>query len=205
MPIFNIEEKKILFVRIPRAGGDHIYDWLETCGTASLLQQGSIKSLKVPPQHLPYGDIVSLLGIVWDYAFAVVRNPYQRLEREFFSSLTEEQKTDPKTWPDFTRWVILQLNNANVDSFYQKNHFCPQNELVGEGVDIYRLEDGLSVLQDNLRFVTSIQFDDISEYPVDDYHEYIAWTNDSIRAVNRFYSEDFSFFGYEKKQPVYLT
>jgi hypothetical protein len=203
MPIFNIEEKNILFVRIPSAGGDHIYDWLETCGTASLLQQSSIKSLKVHPQHLPYDDIVSLLGIVWDYAFAVVRNPYQRLEREFFSSLTEEQKVDPKTWPDFTRWIVLQLDNANIDSFYQQNHFCPQNELVGEGVDVYRLEDGLSVLQDNLRFVTSIQFDDISEYPIDNYHDHIFWTNDSIRAVNQFYSDDFSFFGYEKKQPIY--
>ena len=205
MPIFNMEDKTVLFVRIPRAGGDHIYDWLDKCGTASLLQQSAIKSLRVPPQHLPYNDIVALLGNVWDYAFAVVRNPYQRMEREFFSSLTKEQQADSAKWPDFTRWVTLQLNNACVDPFYQQNHFCPQNELVGGGLDVYRLEDGLAGLQDKLHSVVDIQCEKIAEYPIDSYHDDIVWTNDSIRAVNRFYEKDFSLFNYEKKQPVYRS
>ena len=204
MPIFNMEDKKVLFVRIPRAGGDHIYDWLDKCGTASLLQQSAIGSLRVPPQHLPYNDIVALLGNVWDYAFAVVRNPYQRMEREFYSSLTPEQQCNPAKWPDFTRWVVLQLNNAIVDPYYQENHFCPQNELVGDGLDIYRLEDGLSDLQDRLHSVVDIKCDKISEYPIDNYHNDIVWANDSIRAVNRFYEKDFARFGYEKREASYL-
>jgi hypothetical protein len=204
MPIFNMEDKKVLFVRIPRAGGDHIYDWLEQCGQVSLLQQSAIKSLRVPPQHLPYNDILALLGNIWDYAFAVVRNPYRRMEREFYYSLTQEQQQDPKKWPDFTRWVILQLNNANVDPFYQQNHFCPQNELVGEGLDIYRLEDGLSGLQDKLHSVVNVKCENISEYPVDSYHEKIHWTNDTLSAVNRFYGVDFSMFGYEMIKPDYI-
>ena len=204
MPIFNMEDKRVLFVRIPRAGGDHIYDWLDKCGSVSLLQQSAIKSLRVPPQHLPYNDILALLGNVWDYAFAVVRNPYQRMEREFFSSLTEEQQADFTKWPDFTRWVVLQLNNAYVDSFYQQNHFCPQSELVGEGLDVYRLEDGLSILQDKLHVVVGVQCEKISEYPVDDYHKNIIWTNDSLSAVNRFYAKDFAMFGYEVKKPSYI-
>lgn len=203
MPIFNMEEKKVLFVRIPRAGGDHIYDWLDKCGSASLLQQSDIKTLRVPPQHLPYGDIVALLGNVWDYAFAVVRNPYQRMEREFFYSLTQEQQKDFTKWPDFTRWVTLQLANAHIDSFYQQNHFCPQNEMVGEGLDIYRLEDGLTGLQDKLHSVVNIQCEKIAEYSVDDYHEKITWSNDALNAVNRFYSEDFSMFGYDVIKPKY--
>ena len=63
MPIFKLQDKQVLFVRIPRAGGDHIYDWLAACGSVSLLQQAEIKSLRVPPQHLPYGDILSLIHI----------------------------------------------------------------------------------------------------------------------------------------------
>lgn len=203
MPIFNMEDKKVLFVRIPRAGGDHIYDWLDQCGEVSLLQQSAIKSLKVPPQHLPYNDILALLGKVWDYAFAVVRNPYQRMEREFFCSLTKEQQQDSSKWPDFTRWVTIQLNNAHVDPFYQQNHFCPQSELVGEGLDIYRLEDGLSGLQDKLLSVADIKCEKISEYPVDSYHEKIIWTNDALNAVNRFYCDDFAMFNYQKVQPNY--
>lgn len=203
MPIFNMEDKKVLFVRIPRAGGDHIYDWLEQCGSLSLLQQSAIKSLKVPPQHLPYNDIVALLGTIWDYAFAVVRNPYQRMEREFFYSLTKDQQLNPDKWPDFTRWVILQLNNANVDPFYQENHFYPQNEMIGDGLDVYRLEDGLSGLQDKLHSVTGIQCQKISEYPIDNYHEKIIWSNDALSAVNRFYCEDFSMFGYVMIKPKY--
>jgi hypothetical protein len=54
------------------------------------LQQSAIKSLRVPPQHFPNNDILALLGNVFDYAFAVVLNPYQRMVREFFS-LTKEQ------------------------------------------------------------------------------------------------------------------
>lgn len=203
MPIFNMEDKKVLFVRIPRAGGDHIYDWLEKCGSVSLLQQTTIKSLRVPPQHLPYNDIVALLGNAWDYAFAVVRNPYQRMEREFFSSLTKEQQADSTKWPDFTRWVVLQLNNAHVDPYYQEGHFCPQAEFADEGLDVYRLEEGLAGLQDKLQDVANIQCDKIAEYPIDSYHKQIIWSNDSLRAVNRFYSEDFSMFGYKIIKPEY--
>lgn len=204
MPIFNMEDKKVLFVRIPRAGGDHIYDWLDKCGSVSLLQQSAIKSLRVPPQHLPYNDIVALLGNVWSYAFAVVRNPYQRMEREFYSSLTKEQQLDSDKWPDFTRWVILQLNNVNVDPFYQENHFCPQSEMVGDGLDVYRLEDGLTGLQDKLQAVINVQCDRIAEYPVDVYHEKIIWSNDALSAVNRFYSNDFTQFGYKVNKPEYI-
>lgn len=200
-----MEDKKVLFVRIPRAGGDHIYDWLDKCGSVSLLQQSAIKSLRVPPQHLPYNDILALLGNVWDYAFAVVRNPYQRMEREFYSSLTKEQQVNPEVWPDFTRWVILQLNNAHVDPFYQENHFCPQSDLVGDGLDVYRLEDGLSVLQEKLHSVIDNDCEKISEYPVEDYHQHIVWTNDSLSAVNRFYANDFSRFKYKKMNPVYSS
>ena len=198
-----MEEKSVLFVRIPRAGGDHIYDWLDKCGSASLLQQSAIKSLRVPPQHLPYDDIVALLGRVWDYAFAVVRNPYQRMEREFFYSLSKEQQKDFTKWPDFTRWVTLQLNNVCVDPFYQENHFCPQNEMVGEGLDVYKLEDGLAGLQDKLHSVMNVQCEKISEYSVDDYHDKITWSNDALNAVNRFYSEDFTMFGYDVIKPEY--
>ena len=198
-----MEDKKVLFVRIPRAGGDHIYDWLEQCGSVSLLQQSAIKSLKVPPQHLPYNDIVALLGTIWDYGFAVVRNPYQRMEREFFYSLTQEQQLNSDKWPDFTRWVILQLNNANVDPFYQENHFFPQNEMIGDGLDVYRLEDGLSGLQDKLHSVVGIQCQKISEYPINSYHEKITWSNDALSAVNRFYCDDFLKFNYAIFKPEY--
>jgi hypothetical protein len=204
MPIFNMEDKKVLFVRIPRAGGDHIYDWLDKCGSVSLLQQSAIKSLRVPPQHLPYDDILALLGNVWDYAFAVVRNPYQRMEREFFYSLTQEQQVDSSKWPDFTRWVTIQLNNAHIDSFYQDNHFCPQSELVGYGLDVYRLEDGLSGLQEKLQAVVDINCALIAEYPVESYHKEINWSNDALSAVNRFYSKDFSQFGYSLIKPEYI-
>jgi hypothetical protein len=205
MPIFNMEDKKVLFVRIPRAGGDHIFDWLEKSGSVSLLQQSAIKSLRVPPQHLPYNDILALLGNVWDYSFAVVRNPYQRMEREFFSSLTKEQQADSSIWPDFTRWVVLQLNNAHVDPYYQENHFCPQSEFIGEGLDVYRLEDGLQGLQKKLRSVVEKNGESISEYPLDDYHQKIIWKNDALSAVNRFYSNDFKQFEYDMTPVVYMS
>jgi hypothetical protein len=205
MPIFNMEDKKVLFVRIPRAGGDHIFDWLEKSGSVSLLQQSAIKSLRVPPQHLPYNDILALLGNVWDYSFAVVRNPYQRMEREFFSSLTKEQQADSGKWPDFTRWVVLQLNNAHVDPYYQENHFCPQSEFIGEGLDVYRLEDGLQGLQKKLRSVVEKNGGSISEYPLDDYHQKIIWKNDALSAVNRFYSNDFKQFEYDMTPVVYIN
>lgn len=203
MPIFNLEDKKVLFVRIPSAGGDHIYDWLDSCGTVSLLQQSAIKSLRVPPQHLPYNDIIALLGNAWDYSFSVVRNPYARIEREYFISLTDEQKTDPLTWPDFTRWVVLQLSNAHLDCFYKGNHFCLQSSMVGDDLDIYRLEDGLSILQENLSSLANIKGEKIAEYPQKSYHEHIVWTNDALSAVNRFYKADFERFFYTMKKPDY--
>ncbi|MBL4798153.1 MAG: hypothetical protein JKY50_12110 [Oleispira sp.] len=204
MPIFKIKNKQVLFVRISRAGGDHIYDWLDKCGSVSLLQQREIKSLRVPPQYLPYNDILALLGEVWDYAFAVVRNPYQRIEREFYSSLSKEQRGNTKLWPDFSRWVTLQLNNATVDPFYHQNHFCLQSESVGYGLNVYRLEDGLSGLQEKLHSVIGTVCEIIPEYPIENYHKEIVWNNDAIRAVNRFYLEDFKQFNYEMRSANYL-
>lgn len=203
LPIFRVFNKRILFVRVPCAGGAYIHDHLLKVGSVILLQD-QIASLRVPPQHLPYSEIVSLLGDdAWDFNFTVVRNPYARMECEFYNSLPEFIRERPCMWPDFTRWVVLQLNNACVDPFYQKNHFRPQSEMLGAGLNVYRLEDGLDILQDELTKILEVPFDDILPYELQSYHQFIHWGNDALSAVNRYYEDDFNVLGYNKRKTTY--
>lgn len=75
--------------------------------------------------------------------------------------------------------------------------------MVGDGLDIYRLVDGLTGLQDKLQAVVDIKCDKIAAYHIDSYHKEIVWTNNSLNAVNRFYSNDFSMSSYDIIKPEY--
>ena len=85
MPFFSNKNYKILFIHIPKTGGTTIEDFLCDSFKISFHTIGVPSALKITPQHLQIKDIELLFnGKEWDYAFSVVRSPYERLKSEFF-------------------------------------------------------------------------------------------------------------------------
>ena len=80
----------------------------------------------IPPQHLRWRDFDYLLNApTFDYAFAVVRDPYARLESEYYWSHRNTDKTgDP--WNDFNSWAERQLERVRENPMHAGNHFAPQ-------------------------------------------------------------------------------
>ncbi|HFU74845.1 MAG TPA: hypothetical protein ENK66_01225, partial [Arcobacter sp.] len=101
VPLFTNNKYKILFVHIPKTGGTSIEKWLSKYFTMTFSSPIPPTAMKVCPQHLQIKDLQILLGDnTWDYAFSIVRNPYQRIESEYFYRMKSR-----KIQPDFSTWV----------------------------------------------------------------------------------------------------
>src|SRR4051812_12515930 len=104
MPIFTIGKKRILFIHIPKTGGVSITRWLREKGTIAFSALDYPSTFRCNPQHFTMSDILFLFGgVAWDRAFTIVRDPYDRIESEFFwrhniKSYRLGLQTDFATW-----------------------------------------------------------------------------------------------------------
>jgi hypothetical protein len=79
------------------------------------------------------------------------------------------------------------------------NHIRPQNELVPEGAEVFRMEDGYGRLIDWLDQVTASRRPDLSvNHLLKRDRGHIELNRETVNAVVRFYRRDYELFGYEK-------
>jgi len=197
MPLFrDYSNKNILFIHIPKTGGASIETWLSQYFTMSLHTIEVPAPLKITPQHLQYSDLKLILGKIWDYAFAIVRNPYERIISEYFY-LTQWTYNKFEDRPDFSMWVIESLNKTKHDPFYLDNHLRPQYQFVDQEVEIFKFEIGI----DTIIKVLSKKFEIKTSYNIPKKNvskkEKIEFSLEAIEMVNEFYKKDFELFGYK--------
>lgn len=157
MPIYRINDKLILFTHIPKCGGTSVHETLRDLGASSFMSSTE-KINGIPPQHLHRDAMHKLFPDIsmFDYVFSIVRNPFDRIQSEFFyrkghvqigkiekgkSLFLTRNERMPKI---FDKWVKEKfkkyLDNPSCDS----NHIRPMSDFIMEGNnDIFRLEDGL--------------------------------------------------------------
>ena len=199
MPIFNFGNRQVLFLHIPKAGGSSITKWLSEYSDTSFFRPRAIAPFRIPPQHLRWRDFDYLLNNpTFDYAFAVVRNPYERLESEYFWR-HRNAKAQGKPWDDFNSWVERQIQAVRENSFHASNHLCTQVSFLADPVEVFQLEDGMEKI--------IVRIADILKIPPPNMilHENarsgegpaLTWSGDTINLVRDFYEADFETFGYD--------
>lgn len=206
MPIFSINNKKILFIHIPKTGGTSIENWLSNFGEMQFYQPGFPTFMKCTPQHLTVNDINVLFGEdCFDLTFAVVRNPYERLISEYFFR-TENQNKKFKRRVNFSDWLMLHLNKSKANKHHFDNHLRPQTDFVDEEMQIFKLEDGLDDVVKFLKKALKIKSTKkIPQLNKSKAKKELVWSVEVRNAVNQFYKNDFLQLEYEIETPKIIV
>lgn len=173
MPIYQLGGRRILFVHIPKTGGSSVSRWLGAAG-AEGFRIPARTALPCPPQHFHAALLQALFpGPGWfDYAFAITRHPEARILSEYTWRKSEGRKlrdwgglrrraigevSEAARGRDFARWLRRSLRAAARDPYHLSNHLRPQVEFTAlEGLEVFRLEDGLAPVFARLAEVTGL-------------------------------------------------
>lgn len=199
MPLYSIENKYICFIHIPKCAGSYIENLLEKkLGTPLLYSKFQPEVLLTVPQHLTYREICSLNFQENDFAyqFCIVRDPYERIESEFFYQKRVYKIKYNKI--NFSKWLIKSLKEAVKNPHYMKSHFRPQTDFLGENTNFFKLE---SDLQKSLEELSNICGGlDFSDEKVNaSSREQLVWSKRALQVFNSFYTADFENLGYQPK------
>ena len=138
MPIFRFENRILLFVHIPKTGGTSVETMLKDAGGVEALRRSAqVPGLPCTPQHF-HAEIIGQLVPVsfYDYAFTIVRNPFDRLVSEFKMRVLDAGRD-----LSFDAWVDRILARYSKNPFANDNHVRPQTEFLFDNVQIFRFED----------------------------------------------------------------
>lgn len=191
-----------LFFHIPKTGGSSVDAWLESVyrGRPQFATVHGAAKTALTPQHYGYQyihDNLDKTNIDSLFKFAIVRNPYHRLESEFFYRVklkTINLGPNPKYM--FSAWVCDMLNQANRTPDMLDNHFQCQQYYLNSDVKVYKFEDGL--LDITKRVASRIGVIAPVSLPLKQVSKKapVFWTNQAIAMVNAFYKPDFEQLGY---------
>lgn len=199
MPIFDIGRRSVLFVHIPKAAGSSTTKWLSEHGKASFVRPRPVPPFRITPQHFRWRDYDYLLDApVFDYAFAIVRDPFSRFESEYFWAHRAANATG-EPWDDFSHWAERQIIAASSDLFHADNHFCPQVNFLAAAVKVFKVEEGLDNIVAQISEALEIPPPEKTPHlnARSDSAREIKWSGDVIELVRDFYSVDFAEFGYD--------
>lgn len=98
----------------------------------------------------------------------------------------------------FGNWLERTLNQAKANPWVLDNHMRPQVQFLGEGIELFRLEDGLESILRRVAAASGlpppqrVAMDMASEQFTGE----IAWSDYEIELVQETYARDFARFGY---------
>lgn len=195
--------KKVIFIHIPKTGGQSIYEPLEMRGgpnTYSGYQQA----------HLTANELRNVLGTKMFNSYtklSVVRNPYDRLVSEYFyiqqrmssgsGGYIKELKGHDVSFEDLVK------NLAKIDLYEhpqcQRARFLPQKEFIYSNdalvVDkLFRFENW----QEIEKYMKENYNSDIPHKNKSEHDSYMHYYNpETLAIVNDLYKEDFKAFDYQ--------
>jgi hypothetical protein len=144
LPYIELNSKRVLFIHVPRTGGTSVESWLASIAPLNLHSIGTPPFMRHTPQHLRYQDVKQILsGGAFDYCLAIIRNPFDRFASEFRLQATLQADGFWKSWVSFSAWAEENLNRTGFEPWHLDNHLRPQWEFLGDGVEVFRYEDGL--------------------------------------------------------------
>ena len=217
MTIFLNNSKNILYIHVPKTGGEFISEQLSKFGLKTFHSKKGEMGNDVVSQHLAGEQILDFIkksGIKnCELVVMTVRNPYDRLIshynyrfkkilslREFsFASLKKISE-----FQTFNKYILHSLEEAKLNKNYYNNHFLPQNEFEILNPKIFKFEkNGVLNLLKYIEKETHFDFkvNDIktkkSVKPLISRLFKVKWRKKTLEEVNKFYHEDFKKYDYE--------
>lgn len=180
MAYFKLENRKLLFIHIPKTGGRAL--------ATQLRKEGYFK--KSNGSHIRIWEIEDWKNY---HSFCVVRNPYERTQsfyRHFYKDKRDEYNVHNQTFLEFVK------NTPNV--FHSKSQtywISYQNKIVVN--DIIKYENySEDVIQLLYKFDINIDF--IEQFKPSDKTINAELTDEIKEIIYEKYKEDFENFGYQK-------
>ena len=203
MPLFRINNSVILFVHVPKTGGTSIEVHLAKFGRGALMTDHDHAWPRCNAQHM---DSRSYARIIpkdfYDYGFMVVRNPFDRIVSEY-RMRHRDHAAEGRRIKDFPEWVDGMLRRYQRDHYLLDNHIRPQAEFFSEGLDVFRLEEGLSKVLARVGAVVGADL--AAGVPSEKVSDPIGVkvSASCAASIRSFYRTDFQQFGYDD-DPRYL-
>ncbi|PSJ48034.1 hypothetical protein C7H85_04345 [Zobellella endophytica] len=210
MPIFSKDNKNILFIHVPKAGGSTIESIFKRSEFEMTYFDGGKHSKlnplrKCSPQHM-YAEQLNALFEVnkFDYIFMLVRNPIERFKSEFGMRHQQADKNNRLNFDYVNSWTKKTLENYNSNPYCYDNHIRPQSQFYLPGTRVFKLEDGMDSIIEQISKDISMQLNydgfkimdrkkksgfSSKDVPISDF---------TLNHLEHFYAEDFFNFNYKK-------
>lgn len=211
MPVLTHSGSSVVFVHIPKTGGTSVERFFDgrcqqtlMTNTDTLLRYKKTREwfgLRVAAQHLTLDEIRFCLSQdLPEIRVAMVRDPYARMESEFFYQIGLGQIQNRHE--HFSKWALEQLRRAKMDPWMQDGHFRPQSDFTDPSVEVFRLEQGMEPLLRRISEALSIEFDpqQMKQHNRSDRVQ-VKWSPRLLAEFNAFYQNDFRLFDYELRDP----
>ena len=199
---------RILFAHVPKTAGSSVRTYLvKRFGRPSLSDNSILdphhtyrqRGFVNRPAHFSAEDLLEFTPPDLDLTFAIVRDPLKRILSEY--GFQQNQSLLSKQ--PFSTWLRTVLKAAEKDRRLFHNHIRPQTEMIPEGAEIFRLEDGLDQLEKRLDEVCGGGVD----YGIEHINKSKAAKDKTVvrqqdvELVLRFFASDYDQFGYERPNP----
>lgn len=200
MPFIETPKGNVLFVHVPKCGGSSVERWMQSHGHLHLhTPNRKPPALRSTAQHLRVWDIRQLLHpSFFAYAFAIVRNPFRRLESEYRMRWIAHSGKGQGDLASFPIWLSTELDAYQRDPFHADNHFRPASNFIGNRVEIFRFEDGIDSILARVAEATDLPAPGPAPHEMGSagFAGEIAWDSVDVHRVQDLYRRDFDEFGY---------
>ncbi len=150
MPIYVKDDRSVLFVHVPKAGGSTLERMFRQAGWTEHLRETRRTDPQVfplwrcSPQHL-HADLLQAIFDLekFDVVFMVTREPLARFRSEYAMRHTQDPRTDAAAVEE---WADRVLGRYERNPFVLDNHLRPQHEFEVPVGERYRLEQGLEAI-----------------------------------------------------------
>lgn len=204
MPLYVNNEQAVTFLHIPKTAGTTIESWLNETGKyqQTFFSQKKFEDMLVTPQHLGYQTLTELTKAFkrpFEYKFAVVRNPFDRIVSEFFYRVKlGSVQLGENAESLFSPWVVHNLKTYKDSPDVLDNHLRPQTYFVNDDVEVFKFEDGIQNVLIAVGKRIGIQEKvEVKPKKVGEKKE-VRWSPNAIKMVLEIYEQDFDRFNYSK-------
>lgn len=194
----------IFFAHVPKTGGTSIEHYLqERCEDVVQVDTHKCRGrtgtgLLISSTHLSAMDLQEFIFKRLDLSFTVVRDPVSRL----FSEYRYQYGISRTTRFSFQTWLRIMAACARLDCRAYDNHIRPQSDLVPDGCEIFRLEDGLDRVADRIDQVLGCSWEGggIPHRNIRPPRDVRLFRQD-CELIARMYEADYARFGYSPPDP----